>query len=82
MDKVFWYLFLIAFFVMSRKSNLVPISISKFDSKKQLTRGDILLENNILIVLVKWSKAIQFGQGILRIHFLNNLIYMVIYCVQ
>ena len=71
LDKVFWCLFLIAFFVMSRKSNLVPISISKFDSKKQLTRGDILLENDILIVLVKWSKTIQFGQRILRIPLIN-----------
>lgn len=56
---------------MSRKSNLVPISISKFDSKKQLTWGDILLENDILIVLVKWSKTVQFGERILRIPLIN-----------
>lgn len=56
---------------MTRKSNLVPISISKFDSIKQLTRGKILLENDILIVLVKWSKTIQFGQHILRIPLIN-----------
>ena len=73
LDKVCWCLFLIAFFTMSRKSNLVPISISKFDSKKLLTRGDILLENDILIVLIKWSKTIQFGQHILSIFFLINI---------
>lgn len=56
---------------MTRKSNLVPISISKFDSIKQLTRGKILLENDILIVLVKWSKTVQFGERILRIPLIN-----------
>ena len=34
LHKVLCCLFLLAFFVMTRKSNLVPISISKFDSKE------------------------------------------------
>ena len=38
-----WSLFLFAFFLMARKSNLVPDSVHKFDSKKQLTREKIVL---------------------------------------
>ena len=30
-----------------------------------------MLENDILIVLVKWSKTIQFGERILRIPLIN-----------
>jgi hypothetical protein len=36
-----------------------------------MQEGDILLENDILIVLVKWSKTIQFGERILRIPLIN-----------
>ena len=67
LDITFWSLFLLAFFMMSRKSNLVPTSVSKFDKNKQLCRGDIVVEQDILIILVKWSKTIQFGQRMLRI---------------
>ena len=31
MDAMFWALFLIAFFTMARKSNLVPDSVDKLD---------------------------------------------------
>jgi hypothetical protein len=37
---VFFGVFLLfAFFLMSRKSKLVPDSVHSFDAKKQLTRG-------------------------------------------
>ena len=67
LDLTFWCLFLIAFFMMSRKSNLVSTSESNFDKKKQLCRGDIVISNDTLIILVKWSKTIQFGERKLRI---------------
>lgn len=66
-DKTFWSLFLLAFFMMSRKSNLVPNSEKEFDENKQLCRGDIIIENDVLIIILKWSKTIQFGQRKLRI---------------
>jgi hypothetical protein len=41
---VFFGVFLLfAFFLMSRKYNLVPDSVHSFDDKKQLTRGKFLL---------------------------------------
>ena len=66
-DVTFWCLFLIAFFMFSRKSNLVPISISKFDSNKQFCRKDFSVKGHYLVISVRWSKTIQFGQRVLEI---------------
>jgi len=62
---VFWSLFLLAFFTMSRKSNLV--STGKFDKNKQLCRQDVLLGSKGMLVRFKWSKTIQYGQRVLEI---------------
>ena len=62
-DIVLWALFLLMFFLMARKSNMIPTSIKKFDNKKQLTRSDIKVENDVLIVNFKWSKTRQFGHS-------------------
>ena len=65
-DTVFWCLFLFAFFLFARKSNLVPDSVhSQF--KRFLLRGDIESLGNVLIVHINWSKTIQFGQKILKL---------------
>lgn len=58
-------LFIIAFFLMCRKSNLVPDRTHLFDQNKQLTRGDIRTGKSMLLVTIKWSKTIQFGE---RVH--------------
>ncbi len=60
-DRVYWCLFLLAFFLMARKSNLVPDSKFKFDHTKHLQRHDITLKDNLLLVTLKWSKTNQFG---------------------
>ena len=62
LDATFWCLFVLAFFLLFRKSNLVPDSVSKFDPSKQLTRGNIVGKHNMLLVYVTWSKTIQFKQ--------------------
>lgn len=62
-DIVIWALFLLMFFLMTRKSNMVPISVSTFDSRKQLTRGDLIVQNDVLLVNFKWSKTRQFGHS-------------------
>ncbi|CAG2185054.1 unnamed protein product [Mytilus edulis] len=43
-DATIWCLFLHAFFLMFRKSNLVPDSISTFDHNKQLCRDSIIFD--------------------------------------
>jgi len=54
---------LIAFFMMMRKSNLVPDSAKAFDRSKQLVRGDIEVGEHSLMVRCKWSKTNQDGTG-------------------
>ncbi len=61
-DKTYWVLFLLAFYLMARKSNLVPDKESNFDTEKQLIRGDITVTDRALLVKIKWSKTLQFGK--------------------
>jgi hypothetical protein len=68
---VFWSLFLLAFFLMARKSNLVPDSVIKFDPNKQLCRKDILVHKDLLLVCIKWSKTIECRERILQIPILK-----------
>jgi hypothetical protein len=67
----YWCLFLFAFFLLSRKSNLVPDSVKKFDSSRQLCRGDMTVCSIYLIVRFKWTKTIQFGNRVLSIPLLT-----------
>ena len=71
-DASYWCLFLFAFFLMARKSNLVPNSVNTFNVKKQLTRQKIFLHDNMAIVLFERSKTIQFGQRVLKIPLIGN----------
>lgn len=64
-DVVYFTLFLFGFFLMARKSNLVPDSVAKFDPKKQLVRGDIQITKKEALVTLSWSKTNQFGS---RVH--------------
>ena len=61
-DCTMWALLLIAFFTMSRKSNLVVTGAEKFNGSKQLSRSDVLVGDNGLLVTFKWSKTNQFGK--------------------
>jgi hypothetical protein len=62
-DFVFWSLFLLAFFTMSRKSNLVVTSLNT--PVKCLLRQDVIVGAHSLLVVFKWSKTNQFGK---RVH--------------
>ena len=66
-DAVFWALFLVAFFLMARKSNLVPQSAKAFDPKKQLQRRDVLVARDMVLVALKWSKTNQCGRRLLQV---------------
>jgi hypothetical protein len=54
---------------MIRKSNLVPNFAKTFQSQKQLIRENIEFDNknNVLILHIKWSKTIQYGERKLKI---------------
>ena len=65
-DVVYWCLFLFAFFLFARKSNLVPTSKSDMKDKKFLLRKNVSIEANYIIVSMNWSKTIQFGERVLQ----------------
>ena len=65
-DKVFWCLFLFAFFLFARKSNLVPTTKEDLKSQKFLCRKDVCIEQGMLIVTFRYSKTIQFGERVLK----------------
>ena len=59
-DSGFWCLFLFAFFLFARKSNLVPTSKSDLKKRMCLLLKDIQIISEHLIVSFRWSKTIQF----------------------
>ncbi len=67
LQAVFWSVSLIAFFTMARKSNLVPMTVHTFDTKKQLCRRDIIVDSDCILVRIKWSKTNQFASRTLYI---------------
>ena len=42
---------------------MVPMSVSTFDSRKQLTRDYLIIQNDVLLVNFKWSKTRQFDHS-------------------
>jgi hypothetical protein len=61
-DASFWALFLVCFFLLLRKSNVVPVAVKNFDSSKQFTRSDFSFSNNVMLVNGKWAKNNQCGK--------------------
>ena len=62
-----WCLFVVAFFSFLRKSNLVPPSEREFDPSRHLTRGDLHFTDNGAVLRIKWSKTLQFKEGLLLV---------------
>lgn len=61
-DLVYGCLFSFAFYLFSRKSNLVPTTKSDVKSKKFLLRKSASHEGDFLLVTMNWSKTIQYGE--------------------
>lgn len=66
-DVVFWCLFLFSFFLLARKSNLVPTIQKDMVNPKFLLSKDVSLTDFGLLVKFKWSKTIQYGERVLLI---------------
>lgn len=60
--SAFWTILLTGFFLLLRKSNLVPDSKESFDAKKQLKRKQVSINKKWVRVVITWSKTIQFNQ--------------------
>ena len=59
-----WCAILLAFFGCFRLSNLVPVSMCKFDPLKQLTRDDLDFDSNLVLIFYKWSKTNQHSSKV------------------
>ena len=62
LQVTFWAAALVSFFLLLRKSNLVPDTLSSFDAAKQLCRQDFQWFQDRVIVTLRWSKTNQFGE--------------------
>ena len=72
-DLALWCSFLVAFYGLFRKANVVPESAS-FDPRQTLTRNHIMLDraNRVVYLHVTFSKTIQFCQRDLFIPIPSN----------
>ena len=62
LDSTFWAMCLVAFFLLLRKSNLVPDSYAAFNVNKQLCRYDFEFFAQEVRVTLRWTKTNQFGK--------------------
>ena len=63
-DAVFWAVCIFGFFLLFRKSNLIPDTKNGFDSSKQLSRGDVAFTQENIVVGIRWAKNMQFGRNL------------------
>ena len=61
-DLALWCSFLVAFYCLFRKANVVPKSQSKFDPDKELSRAKITIleDDNVALIYSNFSKTNQF----------------------
>ncbi|XP_053383790.1 uncharacterized protein LOC128549996 [Mercenaria mercenaria] len=64
-DNTFWCLFLFAFFLLARKSNLVPTTKKELLNPKFLLSKDVRVTSTGLLITMKWTKTIQKGERLL-----------------
>ena len=60
LEATFWAACLVAFFSFFRKSNLLPPSVAAFDPHPHLRNCDVRLYPWGIILVVHWSKTIQY----------------------
>ena len=61
-DALFWLCCIMAFFLLFRKSNLLPNTLRGFNPAKQLKWADLVYTGHNIIVGIRWSKTDQFGR--------------------
>ena len=64
-DIIFWLICLMAFFLLFRKSNLLPDTSKGFNPRRQLKVGDCMVKNGKLVIGIHWEKNEQFNRELL-----------------
>ena len=57
-------LYILAYFSFLRLSNILPHTVTTFDSSRHLSKGDVILAQNQVLLIIKWSKSMQNRQQI------------------
>jgi integrase len=57
--------FLLLYFSFLRQSNISPKSAHQYDSTRHLARADIIFSPPGYIIIVKWTKTLQYGKHVL-----------------
>ena len=65
LHAVFWATSLLAFFLLFRKSNLVPDTANGFNPERQLKHQDVIITQSNAVVGIRWSKNQQFSRELL-----------------
>ena len=68
MGQIFKSVYLLSFYSFLYMSNLLPHSIQEFSPLKHLARGDLIFKQNKVVLLLKWSKTMQYNNEIKLIH--------------
>ena len=61
-DATFWAICLVAFYLLFRKSNLVPVNVTGWCAHQLLCRKDLWWTDHCIMVTIQWSKTNQFGE--------------------
>ncbi len=67
LDATFWAMILVGFYMMLRKSNLMPDTVKGFDPQKQFTRKHVEVSRRVALFYITWSKTNQFSQRVLEV---------------
>ena len=70
-DHIYWCLFLFAFFLLARQSNLVPTSSKYIVKGKGFLRSDVSEMGDNLLATLNWTKTIQLGERVLQTSLLS-----------
>ena len=62
--QVFKSLYILAYFSFLRLSNILPHTISTFDNTRHLAKGDVIFDEDQVLLIIKWSKTMQNRQEI------------------
>ena len=67
LHSTMWSIMLLGFLLFSRIGNLLPKSLKSLDKKKLITRSDVFVANDCIVVQLSWTKTIQTSERVLQI---------------
>lgn len=62
MEMVAWVAALMGFHLLLRVSNITAKSRFKFNKQENLVRADFRIHNKVMLVHIRWSKTLQYGE--------------------